>query len=30
MPAGASPVDLRSRLEALANELMVEIEIGDG
>jgi glycine cleavage system regulatory protein len=30
VPAGASPGDLRSRLEALANELMVEIEIGDG
>ena len=30
MPAGASPGDLRSRLEALANELMVEIEVGDG
>jgi glycine cleavage system regulatory protein len=30
VPAGASPGDLRSRLEALANELMVEIEVGDG
>jgi glycine cleavage system regulatory protein len=30
MPAGTSPGDLRSRLEALANELMVEIEVGDG
>jgi glycine cleavage system regulatory protein len=30
MPAGASPGDLRARLEALANELMVEIEVGDG
>jgi len=30
MPPGASPQDLRSRLESLANELMVEIEVGDG
>jgi glycine cleavage system regulatory protein len=30
VPAGASPGDLRARLEALANELMVEIEVGDG
>jgi len=30
MPPGARPVDLRQRLEALANELMVEIEVGDG
>ena len=30
MPAGATPGDLRKRLEALANELMVEIELADG